>query len=51
MMLRKRRISRFGTRIERICYAKGAGLKASLLVTVLYGADWRATGLDFYGFY
>ncbi len=49
--VRKRRISRFGTRIEWICYAKGAGLKASLLVTVLYGADWRATGLDFYGFY
>jgi CubicO group peptidase (beta-lactamase class C family) len=49
--VRKRWISRFGTRIERICYAKGAGLKASLLVTVLYGADWRATGLDFYGFH
>jgi CubicO group peptidase (beta-lactamase class C family) len=49
--VRKRWISRFGTRIERICYAKGAGLKANLLVTVLYGADWRATGLDFYGFY
>ena len=30
---------------------RGAGLKASLLVTVLYGADWRDTGLDFYGFY
>ncbi len=49
--VRKRWISRFGTRTERICYAKGAGLKASLLVTVLYGADWRATDLDFYGFY
>ena len=47
--VRKRRISRFGTRIERICYAKGAGLKASLLVTVLYAADWRAAGIDFYG--
>jgi CubicO group peptidase (beta-lactamase class C family) len=49
--VRKRQISRFGTRIEQICYAKGAGLKAGLLVTVLYGADWQATGLDFYGFY
>jgi hypothetical protein len=48
--VRKRGISRFGARIERICYAKGAGLKASLLATVLYGADWRAGGLDFYGF-
>jgi CubicO group peptidase (beta-lactamase class C family) len=50
--VRKRGISRFGTRIERICYAKGAGSRASLLVTALYAASWRAGGLDpFYGFY
>jgi hypothetical protein len=48
--VRRRGISRFGARIERICYAKGAGSRASLLVTALYGADWRAGGLDFYGF-
>jgi hypothetical protein len=49
--VRRRGISRFGNRIERICYAKGAASKASLLVTVLYAADWRAGGLEFYGSY
>jgi CubicO group peptidase (beta-lactamase class C family) len=46
--VRDRHISRFGTRIERICYAKGAVPSWQFLFSVLYGADWRAAGFDVY---
>jgi CubicO group peptidase (beta-lactamase class C family) len=42
----KRGISRLGSRIEHICYAKGTAKQGSLLFTVLYDHDWRAVGLD-----
>jgi CubicO group peptidase (beta-lactamase class C family) len=46
----ERGISRLRSRIEHICYAKGTGKPGSLLVTVLYGGNWRAVGLDnFFG--
>ena len=44
--VRQRGISRLGTRIEHICYAKGTAKQGSLLFTVPYGSDWRAAGLD-----
>ncbi len=43
-----RRISRLGTRIERICYAKGGAPGGQFLFAVLYGPDWRAAGFDVY---
>jgi CubicO group peptidase (beta-lactamase class C family) len=46
--VRDRRISRLGTRIERICYAKGAATGGQFLFSVLYGPDWRAAGFDVY---
>jgi hypothetical protein len=45
-----RRIARLGTRISWICYAKGRDPEPGLLVTVLYGADWRAAGIDLHSF-
>jgi len=45
-----RRISRLGTRITWICYAKGLDPEPGLLVTVLYGENWRAAGIDLYSF-
>jgi CubicO group peptidase (beta-lactamase class C family) len=45
-----RRMARLGTRISWICYAKGLDPEPGLLVTVLYGADWRAAGIDLYSF-
>ena len=45
-----RSISRLGTRIRWICYSTGEGSTPGLLVTVLYGADWRAASIDFYSF-
>ena len=48
--VRGRGIVRLRSRIEHICYAKGTAGHGSLLVTVLYGSDWRAAGLDnFFG--
>jgi CubicO group peptidase (beta-lactamase class C family) len=48
--VRDRDISRLRSRIEHICYAKGAAPQGSLLVTVLYDSGWRAAGLDnFFG--
>jgi CubicO group peptidase (beta-lactamase class C family) len=44
--VRSRGISRLRSRIEYICYAKGTAEQGSLLFTVLYGAGWRAAGLD-----
>jgi CubicO group peptidase (beta-lactamase class C family) len=46
--VRDRRISRLGTRIERICYAEGAATGGQVLFSVLYGPDWRAAGFDVY---
>jgi CubicO group peptidase (beta-lactamase class C family) len=46
----ERGIARLGTSIARICYAKGLGPAPNSLVTVLYGADWRAAGIEFYSF-
>jgi len=46
--VRDRRISRLGTRIDRICYAKGAATGGQFLFAVLYGPDWRAAGFDVY---
>lgn len=49
-----RQMSRLGTRIERICYAKGpvreGEREGNVVVTVLYGAAWRAAGIDLYFF-
>ena len=45
-----RGIARLGTQVVRICYSKGRGAAPNSLVTVLYGADWRAAGIDFYSF-
>ncbi len=45
-----RGISRLGTRIERICYARGTGADSRLLATVAYGANWQAAALDSYEF-
>jgi len=45
-----RGISRLGTPVVHICYAGGLGAAPNSLVTVLYGADWRAAGFDFYSF-
>jgi len=45
-----RGISRLGTQVARICYARGLGAAPNSLVTVLYGADWRAAGFDFYSY-
>lgn len=48
--VRDRGITRLRSRIEHICYAKGTAKQGSLLVTVLYGSDWRAAGVDnFFG--
>jgi CubicO group peptidase (beta-lactamase class C family) len=44
--VRDRGISRLGSRIEHICYAKGTAKQGSLLFTVLYASGWRAAGLD-----
>ena len=45
-----RSISRLGTQVVHICYARGLGPAPNSLVTVLYGADWRAAGFDFYSY-
>ena len=45
-----RGISRLGTAIERICYARGTGADTRLLVSVGYGGDWRPAELDSYEF-
>lgn len=47
-----RGIARLGTQVARICYARGLGVgpAPNSLVTVLYGVDWRAAGIDFYSF-
>jgi hypothetical protein len=45
-----RKISRLGTAIERICYARGTGADSRLLVSVGYGRDWRPAELDSYEF-
>jgi CubicO group peptidase (beta-lactamase class C family) len=44
--VRDRGITRFRSRIEHICYAKGTAKQGSLLFTVLYASGWRAAGLD-----
>ena len=43
-----RGISRLGTPIERICYARGIGADSRLLVSVAYGKDWQAAEMDAY---
>ena len=45
-----RGILRLGTQVVQICYARGLGASPNSLVTVLYGADWRAAGFDFYSY-
>ena len=45
-----RGISRLGTPVVQICYAKGLGPAPNSLVTVFYGADWRAAAFDFYSY-
>jgi CubicO group peptidase (beta-lactamase class C family) len=44
--VRDRGITRFRSRIEHICYAKGTAQQGSLFFTVLYASGWRAAGLD-----
>jgi hypothetical protein len=44
--VRDRGITRLHSPIEHTCYAKGTAKEGSLLITVLYGRDWRAAGLD-----
>ena len=46
--VRDRRISRLGTRIERICYAKARAPGGQVLFSVLYGPRWRAASFDVY---
>jgi CubicO group peptidase (beta-lactamase class C family) len=46
----ERRIVRLGAEVERICYARGTGASAPLLVSVYYAAGGRAAYLDFYPF-
>ena len=41
-------ISRLGTKVQRICYARGTGDDTRLLAIVSYGADWQAAALDSY---
>ncbi|HZI21028.1 MAG TPA: serine hydrolase domain-containing protein [Gemmatimonadales bacterium] len=43
-------IARLGTEVFRICYAKSLSSAPGAVATVLYGADWRAAGIDFYSF-
>jgi CubicO group peptidase (beta-lactamase class C family) len=49
-----RQMWRLGTRIEWICYAKGpvreGEREGHVVITVLYGAAWRAAGIDLYFF-
>jgi hypothetical protein len=48
--VRDRGITRFRSRIEHICYAKGTAKQGSVLFTVLYASRWRAAALDnFFG--
>jgi len=42
--------ARLGTQVVHICYARELGPAPNSLVTVLYGADWRAAGFDFYSY-
>jgi hypothetical protein len=44
--VRDRGITRFRSRIEHICYAKGTAKQRSVLFTVLNASGWRAAGLD-----
>jgi hypothetical protein len=44
----ERGISRLGTSIERICYARGIGADSRLLVSVAYGRDWQPAELGSY---
>jgi hypothetical protein len=41
-----RGITRLRSRIEHICYARGAAQDRGWLFTVPYGKGWRAAGLD-----
>jgi CubicO group peptidase (beta-lactamase class C family) len=45
---------RMGTRIASLCYAKGpvrsGEREGNVVFTVLYGAEWRAAGVDLYFF-
>ena len=49
-----RQMSRLDTRIQWICYAKGpvreGEREGNVVITVLYGAAWRAAGIDLYFF-
>jgi CubicO group peptidase (beta-lactamase class C family) len=49
-----RQMSRLNTRIQWICYAKGpvreGEREGNVVITVLYGAAWRAAGIDLYFF-
>lgn len=49
-----RQMSRLGSRIEWLCYAKGpvreGEREGNVVITVLYGAAWRAAGIDLYFF-
>jgi hypothetical protein len=44
----ERGISRLGTSIEWICYARGIEADSRLLVSVAYGRDWQPAELDSY---
>lgn len=46
----QRSISRLGTPIRWICYAKGTDPEPGLLITAYYGADWRVAFVDLYSF-
>jgi hypothetical protein len=46
----ERGISRLGSRIERICYARASGSNGRLRASVAYRADWRAAALDSYSY-
>jgi CubicO group peptidase (beta-lactamase class C family) len=47
----KRKISRLGATIERICYSKGVTQQGDgVLATVLYAREWKAADVEFYSF-
>lgn len=45
-----RKLSRLGSSIEQICYARGTGKGGDVLATVLYAKEWQAADIDWYEF-
>lgn len=45
-LVANRRIHWLGARVERICYARGAGKRKRVVASVFYASGWRAAYLD-----